>query len=118
MAIDFYCEQVLSGKTQVDIVMETEGVLAFHHTQPTWDIHIVIIPKVHIRILTDADPTLLAELLGVAQAIIGQRGFNDANYKLITNGGTYQGTEHLHFHLVSGGPRDSRNPDQQGELRV
>lgn len=34
MIEDFYCEQVLSGQTRVEIVLETENVLAFHHTRP------------------------------------------------------------------------------------
>ena len=119
MPEDFYCDQVLSGKTPVDVVKETDRVLAFHHTRPTWDLHIVVIPKEHVRVLTDVtDGTLLAELLIVAQEVIRQNGFNGSNYKLITNGGTYQSNQHLHFHLVSGNPRDPNNPDQQGELQV
>jgi hypothetical protein len=30
---DFYCDEVLSGKTQIVKVMETDLVLAYHHTQ-------------------------------------------------------------------------------------
>jgi histidine triad (HIT) family protein len=32
---DFYCNEVLSGNTDVDVLFETDNVLAFHHTQPT-----------------------------------------------------------------------------------
>jgi histidine triad (HIT) family protein len=34
MSSDFYCNEVLSGRTAVQIVAETENVLAFHHTRP------------------------------------------------------------------------------------
>ncbi len=44
MSDDFYCDEVLSGRTQVERVLETEQVLAFHHTRPYWPVHIVIIP--------------------------------------------------------------------------
>lgn len=119
MSNDFYCEEVLSGRTPVEVVLETDRVLAFHYTKPTWEVHIVVIPKKHIQVLTDvADVTLLSELLSVVQTIIRHRGFNCSNYKLITNGGEYQSTQHLHFHLVSGRPRDMSNSDQQGELQV
>ena len=30
---DIYCDWILSGKLPVDIVAETEEVLAFHHSQ-------------------------------------------------------------------------------------
>lgn len=119
MPHDFYCDQVLSGKTEVHVVRETERVLAFHHTRPTWEFHVVIIPKKHVRVLTDVnDDALLAELLKVAQEIIRKYRFNDSNYKLITNGGTHQSSQHLHFHLVSGRPIDITSPDQLGELQV
>ena len=32
--MDFYCDQVLSGLTSVERIIETDQVLAFHHTQP------------------------------------------------------------------------------------
>jgi len=45
MTNDFYCDEVLSGQTQVDRVSETANVLAYHHTRPYWPTHIVVIPK-------------------------------------------------------------------------
>lgn len=51
MSEDFYCDEVLSGKTKVNKVLETENVLAYHHTRPFWPVHIVAIPKKHISSL-------------------------------------------------------------------
>lgn len=48
MTEDFYCVEVLSGKTQVNKVLETENVLAYYHTKPFYPVHIVAIPKKHI----------------------------------------------------------------------
>ena len=53
MTDDFYCDEVLSGKTRVDVVYETETVLAYHHTRPFWPVHIVVIPKLHVPSLTN-----------------------------------------------------------------
>ena len=53
MTSDFYCDEALSGKTPVKVVLETEDVLAFHHTKRYWPVHIVVVPKVHIPSLTD-----------------------------------------------------------------
>jgi histidine triad (HIT) family protein len=49
MTEDFYCDEVLSGKTLVNKVFETENVLAYHHTRSFYPIHIVVIPKRHIE---------------------------------------------------------------------
>ncbi len=38
---DFYCDEVLSGHTAVEKVWETEDTLAFYHTRPFYEIHIV-----------------------------------------------------------------------------
>ncbi|MBM3116478.1 HIT domain-containing protein [Jeongeupia naejangsanensis] len=119
MSDDFYCDCVLSGKTAVSVVAESARVLAFEHTAPTWEIHIVVIPKAHVRRLVDVeDPGLIVELFGVMTTIVKERGFAESNYKIITNGGSYQSTQHLHFHLVSGSPLNPSNPAQSGEMLV
>ncbi|WP_207640775.1 HIT domain-containing protein [Clostridium hydrogeniformans] len=48
---DFYCEEVLSGNTKVIKVLETENILAYYHTKPAYEEHIVVIPKKHISSL-------------------------------------------------------------------
>lgn len=116
---DYYCDEVLSGKVDVRVVAETDRVLAFHHTFRSWDTHIVVIPKEHVRRLVDVvDTTLLTEIMEVMTGIIKTLGLADSNYKIITNGGAYQSSQHLHFHLVSGQPMDPGNVAQQGELAV
>ncbi|GEK27217.1 hypothetical protein BSU04nite_36060 [Bacillus spizizenii] len=34
MTEDFYCDEVFSGKTKVNKVLETDNVLAYYHTKP------------------------------------------------------------------------------------
>ncbi len=119
MGSDFYCDCVLSGQIPVRIVAESERVLAFEHTQPTWQTHIVVIPKEHIaELIQIQDPSLFSEVFALLSRLIKERGFATTNYKIITNGGSYQSTPHLHFHLVSGLPLDPANPAQSGELKV
>jgi histidine triad (HIT) family protein len=74
MSNDFYCDEVLSGRTPVSKVLETENVLAYHHTRPFWPVHIVVIPKMHIASLLtlDLQSGLLAELLGAIQQVAAQ----------------------------------------------
>ena len=113
---DFYCDSVLSGRVPVTLVAETDRVLAFHHTSPAWETHIVVIPKQHVRSLVDADATLVAELFQTVVRIIKEQRFDDSNFKVVTNGGAYQSTQHLHIHLVSGRPLNPKDPFQAQEL--
>ncbi len=57
-------DEVLSGKTKVNKVLETENVLAYHHTRPFWPVHIVAIPKKHISSLITLEEDDLALVAG------------------------------------------------------
>ena len=64
------------------------------------------------------DSSLFSEIMQLMVTIIKTRGWAESNYKIITNGGSYQSTPHLHFHLVSGAPLDPANAAQRGEVGV
>ncbi len=36
-----------------------------------------------------------------------EKGLAETNYKIITNSGSFQDSQHLHFHIVSGEVRQS-----------
>ena len=102
---DFYCEQVLSGETKVQKILETENVLAFYHTRPFWETHIIVIPKRHIRSLLEMEKTdeeifleLFEVIRQVASRVIAEKGAA----RVLTNVGKYQESKHLHFHINSG----------------
>ena len=99
---DFYCDEVLSGQTQVDKLIETEHVLAYHHTRPFWETHIVIVPKTHIDSLLTVDNETLAELLEVVKIVASQVVAEKGGARVLTNLGEYQDSKHLHFHVNSG----------------
>ena len=99
---DFYCEEVFSGKTEVDKVFETDGVLAYHHTRPFWATHIVVVPKRHVDSLLSVENDQLLELFDVikrvAEMVLGEKGA----VRVLSNLGEYQDSKHLHFHVYSG----------------
>ena len=105
MASDFYCDEVLSGKSTVQTVRETANVLAFRHTRPSYPVHIVVIPKRHIAsliALTAEDDDLLLEMLGIIREIAAQVLADNGACRVITNLGEYQDSKHLHWHVISG----------------
>jgi histidine triad (HIT) family protein len=106
---DFYCDEVLSGKTPFEKVFETDSVLAYHHTRPFWPTHIVVIPKTHVgSLLTIADNGLLLELLDVVKRVAAQVVEEKGAARVLTNLGEYQDSKHLHFHVNSGESFESR----------
>lgn len=102
---DFYCEEVLSGNTQVEKILETENVLAYFHTRPFYETHIVVIPKKHISSLLTLEKEnelIFLELFDVikqvAEKVVAEKGAA----RVLTNLGKYQESKHLHFHVYSG----------------
>ena len=111
--MDFYCDQVLSGRIAVERITETEQVLAFHHTQPYWPVHIVVIPKRHISSLAaleEGEMAIVQEMLTLAAEICRDVTAKEGGCRLSTNCGDHQTTKHLHFYIHSG----SRLRDEHG----
>ena len=105
MSNDFYCDEVLSGRTAVDKVLETENVLAYYHTRPFWPTHIVVIPKRHIDsliTLEDGDQAIFLELFEVIKKVAADVTAEKGAARVLTNLGKYQDSKHLHFHVISG----------------
>ncbi len=105
MTSDFYCEEVLSGNTTVKKVIETDNVLAYYHTRPFWETHIVVIPKKHISnllTLESSDSGLLVELFDVIKEVAAKVVEEKGAARILTNLGEYQDSKHLHFHVYSG----------------
>ena len=111
MTDDFYCDEVLSGKTRVRVVRETQSVLAYHHTRPFWPVHIVVIPKHHVPSLVDlgvAGERILTEILAVVREVASEVLASHGACRVLTNLGRYQDSKHLHFHVNSGEPLAAR----------
>ena len=107
MSQDFYCDEAVSGRTAVSVVMETDEVLAFHHTRPFWPVHIVVVPKRHVPSLIDlggADEALLHAVVTVVRRVADQMTREHGACRVLTNLGRYQDSRHLHFHVSCGEP--------------
>src|ERR1043165_8387825 len=107
MTEDFYCDEVLSGRTPVRIVRETDNVLAYHPTRPFWPVHIVVIPKRHISsliTLEDSDDELLLELLRVVREVAKEVLDEHGACRVLTNLEKSQHKNPLHGHVSPGYP--------------
>jgi histidine triad (HIT) family protein len=104
-ACDFYCEKILKGLTAVPVCFENEHVFAFHHTNPIWENHVVLLPRRHVESLIDlgeADNELLLELMRAAKMIARDFMERFGAARVYTNLGEYQSSKHLHWHIGCG----------------
>ncbi|GAB3748571.1 HIT family protein [Microlunatus parietis] len=102
---DFYCDVALRRTGELDVVAETDQVLAFRHTRPYWRDHVVVIPKVHLASLitvTEADEPVLRELFAVVRRVAAELTADRGAARVLTNLGDYQDSKHLHVHVSSG----------------
>lgn len=105
---DFYCDVAIPHPERLVVVHDDDRVLAFHHTRPFWEVHIVVVPKRHIGSLTTvsaADEADVRELLGVVQAVARMVEVEHGAAAVLTNLGAYQDSKHLHVHVHSGEQR-------------
>ena len=111
---DFYCEVALPHAAELDVVHEDDRVIAFHHTKPRWELHLVVIPKRHIASLTRASATDQADIraiLEVAQSLaLGVEEERGAE-AVVTNLGSYQDSKHLRVHIHAGPRREPTTPE-------
>lgn len=84
---------------------ETSTLLAFYHPQPSYPVHILILPKRAIASLLDitpADQPFLADLFACVRQLVRELHLDEQGYRLIANGGDFQQIAQLHFHLIAG----------------
>lgn len=90
-----------------NILHETENVIIIQDIMPKAPVHVQVMPKRHIQSvngLTDADATLIAELIMAAKDYAAKAGIAESGYKLVLNTGKEGGQiiPHLHMHLLGG----------------
>lgn len=83
---------------------ETGSLIAFHHPNPSYPLHILLVPKrarAGIQDLTPDDADFLTDLVASVQSLVAEYHLEPDGYRLIANGGKYQDFPQLHFHLIS-----------------
>lgn len=112
---DIYCEQIIPGKLKVDIIFETSNVMAFYHTKPYWDHHIVIIPKIHIDSLAsyESNASINQDFFEAIKFVTSLLESKTGGCRISSNIGSYQTSKHLHWYVHSG----ERLRDENGKSK-
>lgn len=101
-----FCE-IIREKRAVEFVYQGDSVVAFRDKNPHAPVHILLVPKKHIRSINDleeGDRPIVSELIFRAQEIAKDLGIARSGYRLSFNveRGGGQFVFHLHLHLVGG----------------
>ena len=100
--------RIIRGELPSKKVYEDADSYALEDIRPQAPTHVLIIPKKHIRGLSEAqteDAEVLGHLQLVAAQIARERGIEDG-YRTVLNVGPGAGQSvfHLHLHLIGGRP--------------
>jgi histidine triad (HIT) family protein len=96
---DWYCDELLSGRTPVEALLEDDTVIAFWHTKPHYAHHAVVTTKRHIGSILECDAGTLANVFEVVKALAAQFTAEYGGAHIVTNLGHYQDAKHFHVHV-------------------
>jgi len=99
--------KIISREIPADIVFEDDDVLAFRDVNPQAPLHVLIIPKTHIRTINDMqtqDVEIFGKLFFVARKIATEQGIAEDGYRVVMNCNSAAGQTvfHVHLHLLGG----------------
>lgn len=97
---------IVKGQIPSEKVYEDNDVYAFKDVNPEAPVHILIIPKRHIKSvdeLEETDKELVGHIFLVAKKLAKKNKLENG-YRLVSNIGEEggQSVKHLHFHLLGG----------------
>jgi histidine triad (HIT) family protein len=109
-----FCK-IVRGEIPAKKIHDDADVIAFHDIRPVAPVHFLLIPKVHIATLYDAEmahASALGKMLALAGKLAREAGANDGFRTIINTGRVgHQEVYHVHMHVIGG-------PDPLGPMIV
>jgi|TARA_B110000438_G_scaffold111161_1_gene109048 histidine triad (HIT) family protein len=101
-----FCK-IINGEITAKKVYENEHIIAFNDIDPKAPIHILVIPKKHIRSINElnsSDINLAGEIILAAKKIAKDQGVDSKGFRVVfnTNDDGGQTVYHIHMHIMGG----------------
>lgn len=101
-----FCK-IANGQMDTQFLFENENLVVFRDINPHAPVHLLIVPKRHIRSVNDLgteDNAIIAEMIMIAKQMAREEKVDTSGYKLLFNveKGGGQVIFHLHLHLIGG----------------
>jgi histidine triad (HIT) family protein len=101
-----FCK-IIKGEKAADFVYQDESLVVFKDIRPHAPVHLLIVPKEHIRSLNDLkeqDKDIVFKMIVKAKEMAKSHAIAESGYRLVFNveRGGGQVIFHLHLHLLGG----------------
>jgi histidine triad (HIT) family protein len=99
---------IIRGEKDAVRILETERLLAFLDHRPLFRGHTLLVPKTHLRLLSDLPADMAAEFLITTQRLerAVEDGLGAAGTMILVNNVVSQSVPHLHLHVIPRNPKD------------
>jgi len=107
-----FCK-IVAGEEASEKIWENDEFLCIKNKYPAAPIHVLVMPKAHIRkqevISGLQNGKFWGKMMSAVFSVVAQLGLDktvpagrQAGYKLVNNGAGYNHFEHEHFHVLGG----------------
>ena len=96
---------IIARNLPARFVFESDHLVVFPDIHPAADLHLLIVPREHIRGIMDIGEdqgSLLVKVYKTVSKLVEENKLKDDYYRVVVNGGKSQHVPHLHFHLLGG----------------
>lgn len=101
-----FCK-IVAGELASDVLLRDDRLVAFRDVNPQAPFHALVVPHCHVATLdelTQADGTLVADVVLAATRLAREHGLSEGGYRLVWNCGPDAGQSvfHVHLHVLGG----------------
>ena len=98
-----FCK-IIAGDIPCTKVYEDDVVFAFRDINPQAPVHVLLVPKKHMKNILECDAETAAALTDAIRAVAKLEGVEGKGFRILSNCGEHgcQSVHHLHVHLLGG----------------
>lgn len=103
-----FCK-IATGEIPSHKLFEDDDVVAFEDINPHAPVHVLVIPRRHMRTLNDLTPEddlVLGRVVRAAARVAQEHGIAGSGYRAVLNCNAHAGQSvwHVHMHVLGGRP--------------
>ena len=98
-----FCK-IIAGEIPCSKVYEDENVFAFRDINPQAAVHVLLVPKKHMKNILECDAETAAALVNGIREVAKIEGLEENGFRISSNCGKHgcQSVDHLHIHVMGG----------------
>jgi len=101
-----FCK-IIKGEIPSEKILETENIVVFKDINPQARVHLLVVPKKHLKNVTELDEgngNIVKDMFLAAKKTAEITGISETGYRTIINSGPDSGQEvdHIHLHVLGG----------------